>query len=76
LNHTEVNDVGLQFLGGLKQLESLWLDETAVTDAGVRSLIGLKQLRDLGLRQTRVTSQGAAFLRRELPQTKIHWEKP
>lgn len=36
----------------------------------------LTQLRELGLRQTGVTSQGVAFLRRELRQTKIYWEKP
>jgi Leucine-rich repeat (LRR) protein len=58
LNGTQVTDVDLKELAGLKQLQALNLGFTKTTDAGLKELAGLKQLKALNLGFTKVTDAG------------------
>ncbi len=58
-----VHDDGLASLGGLDELEELWLDGTNITDEGLRHLGGLTKLRKLSLyAASRVTGRGLSHL--------------
>jgi hypothetical protein len=64
LNVTGVSDRGLAHLGGLKDLQILYLSRTRVTDAGLKYLEGLPRLRSLVLHGTAVGDAGLAHLGR------------
>ena len=58
LHSTQLTDVGLEELAGLKSLQILNLSNTKVTDAGLKQLAGLKSLKVLNLSFTKVTGDG------------------
>jgi Leucine-rich repeat (LRR) protein len=64
---SQVTGAGLKHLGGLTELEILFLCNTGVTDAGLVHLRGLKKLIRLELDHTQVTDAGLEHLR-ELPK--------
>ncbi len=66
-----INNAGLKYLNGMKQLEFLHLGSTAVSDEGLPSLEGLTNLKDLKLTRTAVTEKGVADLKQKLPKTEI-----
>jgi hypothetical protein len=59
---TDVGDVALTRLRGLRHLRSLDLSETDVTDEGLARLAQLKTLEELLLAETKVTDAGVATL--------------
>jgi len=67
LSNTQVTDVGLVHLKGLRKLDRLHLTGTQVTDAGLEHLKGLTNLEWLYLRSTQVTDAGVAELKKALP---------
>jgi hypothetical protein len=60
---SKVTDVGLEYLKGLTDLQSLDLTETQVTDAGLVHLKGLTRLQRLYLVGTLVTNAGLIHLK-------------
>jgi len=58
LDGTQIGDDALQWLGGLENLNHLWLQHTRVTDSGVEHLKGLKKLTSLNLGGTQITDVG------------------
>ena len=70
---THVSDAGLEYLEGLKGLESLDLTKTQVTDAGLEHLKELKRLQWLILTGTQMTNARKAALNRALPGCHIVW---
>lgn len=54
----EISDAALAQLGGLRNLESLYLTGTSVGDAGLEHLAGLSSLVNLYLSGTKVTDAG------------------
>ena len=54
-----MTDAGLKELAGLKNLQSLNLDDTKVTDAGLKELAGLKSLQSLDLYKHQGDGRGA-----------------
>ena len=63
LADTQVTDVGLAYLRGLRQLRWLSLKHTSIADGGLRHLQGLMRLDHLDLRNTHVTDVGLEHLR-------------
>lgn len=59
---SRVSDVGLQYVRGLQELETLNLRQTAVTDAGLVHLRGLSRLTHLWLNDTSIDGSGLASL--------------
>jgi hypothetical protein len=58
-----VNDETLDWLGELKDLRRLELEDTRVTDAGIRRLAHLMELRDPRLDGVAITDEGLPALR-------------
>ncbi len=58
LSDTQVTDIGVKDLAGLKNLQVLVLARTRVTDAGLKELANLKTLQALNLNGTNVTDAG------------------
>src|SRR5262249_22219380 len=54
-----ITDKGVRSLGGLKNLEFLWIDSVAVTDESTPILAGFTNLRELLLHRTSITDAGA-----------------
>jgi hypothetical protein len=57
-----LNDAAVKELGGLIQLQGLYLYYTPLTDAGLKELAALKNLQALDLSNTRVTDAGLKHL--------------
>jgi hypothetical protein len=75
LSRTAVSDRGLGALRGLANLAWLNLHGTQVGDAGLDAVAGMKHLAAVYLWDSRVTATGAAALREQLPNAKVHFER-
>jgi hypothetical protein len=64
LSQTELDDVNLVQLRGLRQLQHLELRSTGITNSGMEHLAKLTGLRDLDLSSTEVGDFGLLYLRR------------
>lgn len=63
LDKTSVGDAGLVYIGTLKTLKMLFVDDTGrVTDAGLSSIAGLTTLIELRLKRQKVTDAGLKHL--------------
>jgi hypothetical protein len=62
LHETKVTDADLESLGGIANLQALYLGRTAITDAGLAHLKGLRNLATLSLNNTAVSDQGLEHL--------------
>lgn len=61
----EVTDAGMQEIGKLKRLRTLYASHTRITDAGLQALVvGKVPLRTLSLYHTNVTDEGISYLTR------------
>ena len=72
--HVELTDKEVPHLAGLKELETLGLDDTKVTDAGIKALKDLPKLKVLWLTNTPVTNACVGDLVRHKHLTKLHLE--
>ena len=57
-----LRDVGLQHIGHLTTLETLYLENSHITDAGMAYLGGLTRLEELDLQETAITDVGLRYL--------------
>jgi len=71
LSDTQITDAGLDYLGGLTNLEVLDLSDTQITDTGLGHLNGLTNLKLVGLSDTQITLEGAEALLEALPNCEI-----
>jgi|GEM_PF-1600030 hypothetical protein len=69
LNKTQITDVGMAHLSGLKQLRRLHLANTAITSAGVKQLESLENLETLNIYGTKV-DDGVLETLAKLPKLK------
>jgi Leucine-rich repeat (LRR) protein len=53
-----ITDGGMRYIGKLKNLEELYLDQTLVTDNGLEDLKGLTNLKKLGVSGTFASGMG------------------
>jgi hypothetical protein len=58
LTHSPIDDEGLVYLRGMKNLKTLDIDHTGISDAGLAQIADLVSLESLNLRGTLVTDQG------------------
>ena len=74
MRRTTVTDAQIPHLrlGGLRNLEHLYLSMTNVTDDGLIHLALLTNLRRLHLYGTRVSDNGAKELQQALPELRHH----
>ena len=71
LGFTNVGDDGVQHLGGLEHLNSLWLEKTAVTDTGLATLQRLVGLQELNIRVTDVSREAVAKFQVAVPDCDV-----
>ncbi|MEY3187440.1 MAG: hypothetical protein RL675_1270, partial [Bacteroidota bacterium] len=71
LSGTELDDIIIQQLKGMKNLEKLWIDKTNITDGALSNLIGMKYLEFLNVAETKTTSVGLEGLLKIIPLKKI-----
>ena len=57
-----VSDRGLEHVGKLHELDTLWLGGTSITDGGLRHLCGLRKLERLDLQVAGITDAGTVHL--------------
>jgi len=62
LNDTDVTDEDLEWLKGLRYVDSVELRNTNITDVGVRHMAQISALIQLGLESTKITDEGLASL--------------
>ena len=74
LHSTSITDKGLTSLKSLRYLLSLNLYNTKVTNKSIATLGRMKQLRSLYLWQSQVDAEGIKALRKQLPNTDIHFQ--
>ncbi len=71
LDDTQITDDSLNQLGGLTNLDRLFLDNTQIRDDGLRHLSSLPNLDWLDLSDTQITDEGEKFLQKALPNCYI-----
>lgn len=58
LSYTQLTDVGLKKLQGLKYLDRFWMEGTAITDASMAGFRTMPNIAEIGIAYTSVTSEG------------------
>lgn len=53
---TDINDKNLEYIGRMKRLRHLWLNDTHITDKGIKNILGANRLEWLYLRECKGVS--------------------